>query len=212
MLDPKPRALLLTATAALAIFLLTLGLVSSGATEAWDRAVLEGVEGAGPLHAFASVVTELGSAWVLAPVVTAVALWAHRRGRTAGAGVLVSGALVSQALSALLKWLVGRERPDWIAESLPLTHAFPSGHAMVPTVIYAMAAFLVASVEPRVRTALALLVPPLCALVGLSRIVLGVHWPTDVIGGFALGVFLAALGMLALDAAAESDRAGEEGS
>ena len=208
----RTRTLLGIAGIALVVFLIVLGLVLRGTTAAWDRAVLEVAGGAGTVVGFAAVVTELGSAWVLVPFVAAVALWAALRGRPTGALVLIAGALFTEALNSGLKWLVGRERPDWIAEVLPASKAFPSGHALVPTVIYGLAAFLVVSIAPRARTTLAVVVPLLCLAIGGSRIVLGVRWPTDVIGGFALAVCLAALGRIALDAAERSDRGREEGS
>lgn len=200
------KGLSLLAAAALVVFVLTALWVESGAASAWDRALLGWAEACGAGTArLAFAITMLGSAWVVATAALVVAIWAHHRGRRAGAGVLLGGALVAQGTNLLLKWMVGRERPDWIAEALPVSPAFPSGHAMVPTVVYSMAAVLLVSMHPRLRVPLAVFIPLLCLSIGASRVLLGVHWPTDVIGGFAAGVFLAALGTMALDAAAAHD-------
>jgi undecaprenyl-diphosphatase len=206
------RALLLLAAAALLVFGLLAWAVRAGATIAWDHDWLVHAEAAGEaVRRLSAVVTNLGSAWVLAPVVLGVAVWARRRGRRTGARVLVTGALVAETTNLLLKWVMGRERPEVFAEHLPLTHAFPSGHAMVSTVVYAMVAFLVASIEPRWKFPLAVLVPFLCLSIGATRVFLGVHWPSDVVGGFAAGGVLAALGKIATDAAAERDARRQRG-
>lgn len=207
------RRLWPTAAAALAIFLLTAGLVAAGAIDEGDRALLFWAArlDPGPLAGISAWLTHLGSVWILVPVVVFVAIWAQLRGRKAGALVFVGGALLAQSLVVLFKWLGGRERPEGLAEILPATHAFPSGHATMSTVIYGLAAFLIASIEPRARTVLAVVVPLLCLAIGATRIFLGVHWPSDVVGGFAFGVFLLALGKGALDATTARDRGEEEG-
>lgn len=206
MAPEERRGLLLLAASALLAFGLLLWGVSAGATAGWDREWLGRAVGAGEtVRWISAAVTHLGSAWLLAPLVLVVAYWAIRNGRRTGAGVLVAGALIAEGANLLLKWVVGRERPEGFADVLPLTHAFPSGHAMVPTVVYAMVAFLVASMEPRWKLPLAVLVPFLCLSIGATRVFLGVHWPSDVLGGLAAGGVLAALGKIATDAAAERD-------
>lgn len=200
------RRRLLGAGLSLAVFVLVAALVQAGSLDSLDGAILRWAEGLGPgARAGARLPTILGSWIALALVVVGVALWAHRRGRRAGAGVLVGGALLSEALNLLLKFLFGRARPDAFAEALPLTPAFPSGHAMVPIVVYPMSAWLVASLRPRWRRPAVAAAAMLALASGLSRIVLGVHWPSDVIGGFAAGLSLAFLGRIALDATAARD-------
>ena len=94
-------------------------------------------------------------------------------------------------ISHLLKQFYDRPRPD-LVEHLDTVHtaSFPSGHAMMSTVIYLTMAVVVAHFyrETRVRVYVlfvAVLVP---ALVGITRIMLGVHWPSDVLAGWSLGV------------------------
>lgn len=205
--ESKRRRLLLGAAIWLAAFLLVAALVLWGSVERWDRWLLLRAEALGTgARSLAEIPTTLGSAKVLVPFVAALVLWAYARGRRAGAVVLAGSALLAQAFSLLLKFLFGRERPDWFAEELPLTPAFPSGHAMVPTVVYLMAAWLIGSLHPKWGRS-ALIAAALLALAsGLSRIVLGVHWPTDVVGGFAAGLSLSCLGRIALDLAESRDR------
>ena len=75
-------------------------------------------------------------------------------------------------------------------------YAFPSGHTTTATVGYGLAAALLIVLFPRVRAVIAVAAVVLIAGVGLSRTYLGVHWPTDVLGGWALGTSWLALGAL----------------
>ena len=123
-----------------------------------------------------------------AVVVIAVALlWRPHR---LWAQWLMWTALVGFALQNIVKELVGRERPAWSESAFhPLTASFPSGHAMsgITTWVVLGVILLVAPVGgrlPRVVGALALAVG---FLMGPSRLVLGVHWPTDILAGWLLG-------------------------
>ena len=97
-----------------------------------------------------------------------------------------SGALLSQTL----KQYYARPRPDLVAH-LDTVHtaSFPSGHALVTTVAYlTLAAIVVGYLETRRARAYVLAVAVLVAvMVGVSRVYLGVHWPSDVAAGWALG-------------------------
>lgn len=108
---------------------------------------------------------------------------------------IVSGTAVGQ----LLKVLYDRPRPD-LVEHLVTTHtaSFPSGHATMSAVVYlTLAALIVQFVErTNVRVYVMTMAVLLTLAIGISRIYLGVHWPSDVAAGWALGVAWASLSVL----------------
>ena len=123
-----------------------------------------------------------------AVVVIAVALlWRPHR---LWAQWLMWSALVGFALQNIVKVLVGRERPSWSESAFqPLTAAFPSGHAMSGITTWAVLGviLLVAPVGGRLPRVVGVLALAVGLLMGPSRLVLGVHWPTDLLGGWLLG-------------------------
>lgn len=94
------------------------------------------------------------------------------------------------ALSQVLKWGFDRPRPDLVPHGMAVySQSFPSGHAMLSAVVYLTLGALLARTQARTRVKVFLLASAavLTVIVGISRIYLGVHWPTDVLGGWALG-------------------------
>lgn len=140
----------------------------------------------------------LGSTAVLMPVVAAAGAWAWRRGRGwAPLAVLGAAQLGSIALYDLIKALVGRPRPA-IGQLVATAtgSAFPSGHATQTTAVLGALAYLASASMSRWGTKVAIWAAAIVTMliVGFSRIYLGVHWASDVLGGYALGaLWLAAL-------------------
>jgi undecaprenyl-diphosphatase len=98
---------------------------------------------------------------------------------------------IGSLLSHVLKILYERPRPD-LVEHLDIVHtaSFPSGHAMVGTVAYLTLAALVTRFfdDLAVRVYVVSVALAMALLIGLTRIYLGVHWPSDVAAGWALGI------------------------
>ena len=144
-------------------------------------------------HALVTIVkyvTTLGSTIVLSAVIAAAALLLGlRRQWRLMIYVIVTGA-GAQVLDPVIKSLVGRLRP---VVAHPVAHApgnsFPSGHSLGSLVCYG-ALFLVfaPAARGRGRTAFAIVVTAIVALVGISRVLLGVHYLSDVLGGWAIGI------------------------
>jgi undecaprenyl-diphosphatase len=108
-------------------------------------------------------------------------------------GVAVGGAIL---ISSLLKTGFDRPRPDLVAYgSYVYTSSFPSGHSMMASAVYFTLAALLASLElsGRVRAYLLAIAALFSFLVGISRVYLGVHWPTDVLAGWTAGIAWALL-------------------
>jgi undecaprenyl-diphosphatase len=141
----------------------------------------------------AKLVTEAGAAPLLALVaVVAAALlwWRGARLLVAVAPAMALG--LAGAAAAVAKQIVGRERPPVGLRLLRETEpSFPSGHATDSTALYLTLALVVSVFvfrRPIARAATAFAGVVLPAAVGVSRLVLGVHWPSDVLAGWALGV------------------------
>jgi undecaprenyl-diphosphatase len=137
-----------------------------------------------------SAVTALGSTAVLSIVIgLAVILLAVRRRWRLALYLLVTGA-GALVLDPVLKSLVGRLRP---VLAHPIAHgtgsSFPSGHALGSMVCYgALLLVFLPAARGRWRTLLRVVVAAIILIVGISRILLGVHYLTDVVGGWAIGV------------------------
>ena len=135
-------------------------------------------------------ITDLGAAAVLVPLVLAAGLgWRWRRGSWRPLALLGAGAAGAWVVQVAVKQLVERPRPP---TGLALSHAsgfaFPSGHATDAAAVYGMlAALLVRPGRRGVRVAALAAAFGLVALVGLSRVYLGVHWLTDVLAGASIG-------------------------
>ncbi len=107
-----------------------------------------------------------------------------------GAGLAMGlTALISSVTSDMLKMFFARIRPDLVTQLDPISSAaYPSGHSNNAAVVYILFIMLV----PQARhPGWQLLAAMMILLTGLSRIMLGVHWPTDVIGGWMLGASFA---------------------
>ncbi|MFD0025935.1 phosphatase PAP2 family protein [Streptomyces sp. NPDC058382] len=132
--------------------------------------------------------------------VAVVILW--WRGAGLLAGWLAATALLAGLLQQGIKAAVGRERPRW-PDPVDSAHyaAFPSGHAMTAVVSCGMLLWLLRryGAGPRVwRAALAVACVSVLG-VGVTRLYLGVHWPSDVLGGWLLGAALTAFAMAGFD-------------
>jgi undecaprenyl-diphosphatase len=140
--------------------------------------------------------TSLGSITVLALVSLAVTGFLILR-RKHGAAVLVLTAVFGgMLLSTLLKAGFERPRPDLVPHAVVVfTKSFPSGHAMLSAVTYLTLGALLARVQPhrRVKAYLLILAILLTVMIGVSRVYLGVHWPTDVLAGWCVGATWAML-------------------
>lgn len=194
--------------------------VSEGDLESFDSAVLTAVRlpdaldtPVGPiwLKQVARDVTALGG-WFLGLCVTAFVvgylLLTRERWLALYVGVSVAG---GTGLSQVLKAVFDRARPDVVPHLVEVsTASFPSGHAMGSSVVWLTIGALMARSQTRKRVKSYLLATAtvIVIAVGLTRIYLGVHWPSDVLSGWSIGTAWA-LGCWLLVRMIERRRRGE---
>lgn len=198
------RLLEAAAVASLAVAVLSLFLFAwlademrEGDAGTFDYAVRNWVHGfASPALTRAMTgISLLGYDILIVELVAAVAIFLRMRWRRGALWLAVSmaGAL---ALDLALKYAFHRARPQPFFGDAPHSFSFPSGHALCSFVFYAVLAGLIADrVRPMaLRVAVGLAAALLIAAIGLSRIYLGVHYPSDVIAGYlAAAIWVSAL-------------------
>ncbi|MEH6719064.1 MAG: phosphatase PAP2 family protein [Aurantimonas endophytica] len=139
---------------------------------------------------FGRDMTALGGNGVLIMLTCFVALYLWLSDRRRSMWLVLAAIVTGLAMSQLLKWGFSRPRPDLVPHgSHVYTASFPSGHAMMSAVTYLTLAILVARVQERwtIRALLIGVAVFLTILVGVSRVYLGVHWPSDVLAGWTAG-------------------------
>ncbi|MFF7949628.1 phosphatase PAP2 family protein [Streptomyces griseorubiginosus] len=151
-------------------------------------------------HVFRILSDWVWDPWTMRILAAVAAIWlVWRRNARWTAVWLVAACAVGTLVQQVLKAAVGRERPVW-PDPVDTAHfaAYPSGHALTATVVCGLLLWLLhhEGVDGALwGTALAVAVLSVAG-VGLTRIWLGVHWPSDVLGGWVLGATLVALAIL----------------
>ena len=134
--------------------------------------------------------TNLGSTGTIIALSIVIALYLALKHRRALLPFLIT-IFGSFASFEFLKDLIARPRPPIaLAVYQPPLYSFPSGHATMAVAFYGFAAyFLARRQKPFIRYGLYLSAIVLALYVGFSRVYLGVHYPSDVLGGYVLGAF-----------------------
>jgi undecaprenyl-diphosphatase len=188
--DPRRRAAI-AATVALAVFVLCAVAMRTGLAHGVDDALLQRA------HALATPALETVARWLAVvgyrggtipfDALLVLVLASRKRWRAAGfAAVALGGGLL---LNKALKLLFARPRPvlDWsAAAALPASSSFPSGHAMATATLATVLTAL--AWRSRWRWPVALAAWGFALLVAASRVLLGVHFPSDVVAGAAIGI------------------------
>jgi undecaprenyl-diphosphatase len=204
MVDPKriQRRCLGSAVIALTagtMFGVTYWAVASGVTQSLDESVIvalripghpEDPRGKPWMEHLARDITSFGAATPLVILTFALGCFCFMVNRRADGVQLVVTVVTGMGFYTLVKYAVGRPRPELVSHLVySTTSSFPSGHAMASALFYLT---LTSIGLGRTAHGMGRLYAWLCvilwiAAIGFSRVYLGVHWPTDVIAGWAAG-------------------------
>ena len=144
---------------------------------------------------FFSIITHFADTLTVGVVLLVGSLYllVNRKSRSYVIGLVstVGGAKISEVL---IKILVERARPADVALLQLDTYSFPSGHATTAMALYGFLAYVLWQLYPKWRLLIVTLSALLITGIGISRVYLGVHYPSDVIGGYLLGALWILLG------------------
>lgn len=198
-LELRTLLLLVLASAGMWGFVELADEVLAGETRPIDESLLRAMRSptdpsdpAGPrwFEEMARDVTALGGIALLVLLAGAVAVYLLLVGKKHAALLVVVAVGGGQLLSSLFKSAFDRPRPDLVPHgSIVYTASFPSGHSMMAAVTYLTLGALLARMHapPGLKVFFLGLATGLTVLVGVSRVYLGVHWPTDVLAGWVAG-------------------------
>ena len=186
-------------------FAMLAGHVTSGGTQAFDDAVLQwlGARRAPTLDAVMLEITSLGTTSVVTMVVGVAALFLWLNKHKHSALLLLVATFGGILLNNLLKAGFSRPRPDVIPWATTATfYSFPSGHAMSATIVYSTVAYLAGRLQRTraARLAITCVAAIVVSIICISRLYLGVHYPSDVLAGVIIGLAWAGFCMATLEA------------
>ena len=216
----KYLPVIITAIVLYSLFAALTMFVASGATGAVDSAIEQTVYGwrSPGLNTLLEAITYCGNTASIITLTLVLLALPQTRIRY-GLPVFIADVLTT-ALKVVVKNLIARPRPDAIYFLVPESgYSFPSGHSITSIAVYGMLAWLIwyyhktdaavgthglgaeaaaAAKMPAKKRALMILCAFLSVAIGLSRIYVGVHHPTDVLGGFLAGIATALLVLMAV--------------
>jgi undecaprenyl-diphosphatase len=187
------------------VFVTLAGQVTDGDTQAFDTRILRALRDPadpakpiGPAWLEGSMIdlTAIGGPTVLGLTVVIVAGFLVLQTRYRTALVVAITSFSAELLSNVMKHAFNRPRPSIVPHLREVfSSSFPSGHAMESAIVYlTLGAILMRAAESRITKIYILTIAVLLtALVGISRVYLGVHYPTDVIGGWIIGFMWASI-------------------
>ncbi len=145
------------------------------------------------IYKLAYAITMIGSPAVMVVVAILAGAWFYRRRGRSKAGVVIAAPAVGGMVSGLVKVIYGRARPAGGALFNERSYSFPSGHATTSAAVAVTLCYVLAR-EGIISWTWAIIIGgAIPLLVGLSRLYLDVHWTTDVVGGWTVGLFVAAM-------------------
>jgi len=155
--------------------------------DTWANPFLHGIQSPG-LDVLMNALTTIGSSWVIPPIFVVALVLLGRKRRYGAAAFLASATLGGVAVEWTMKLFFARPRPQLAWAHIQPDFSFPSGHTMNSAVFYVALALIIWSVFGRRAGLGAMAIAVLITLgVGVSRVYLGYHYVTDVLGGMLAG-------------------------
>lgn len=166
--------------------------VVGGRADRYDEAIMEAVHRIDhpASHRTLHLATQLGSHAAIGAAAGITAIMMLRRGRKHDAWTVAVSTGGAMAINTILKNIFRRKRPQELARriKLPRSHSFPSGHSLLSAATYPIVVHhLVERQSLPVQAVAHSLAGMIIISVGFSRVYFGVHFPSDVLGGFAAG-------------------------
>lgn len=157
-----------------------------------DRAVLLFIHSHVPasMTPFFTIITFSGSSKFLIPFTSAITLLLLLARHRSEALLLASSVISAALVVYIIKISVGRARPALWDTEWYWGASFPSGHTLAVTAFVTAAYLCMLKIRPNAQAITFIMATVWVFLVGLSRLVLGVHWPTDVLAAVCIGTFL----------------------
>jgi undecaprenyl-diphosphatase len=186
--------------------------VVDGHADRYDEAIMEAVHRIdnAPMHNVMHAATQLGSHVAIGTAAGLTAIMMLRQNRKHDAWTVVVSTGGAMAINTILKHVFQRQRPKELARriKLPKSHSFPSGHSLLSAATYPIVLHHLVERRSMPVQAVAHTMAGLVILsVGFSRVYFGVHFPSDVLGGFAAGFGWLGITALSHTAAEATDRA-----
>ena len=141
------------------------------------------------LLAIMRLISFIGSETILFPAMVIVIIYTFVKKRYFIAKILLANTLANWVFNYILKWIFQRTRPFDYALVTQGGLSYPSGHSMVTMSMYLAIAYLLSrNIHDGLKKInIYIIASAFIILMGISRMYLGVHWPTDIIGGYIMG-------------------------
>ena len=189
-MDKNKKINLLVAVILMMFFIIITALVVTDNIAWFDDSVYNFIIGlrSNPLDFILKTITRLGDTVVIMIIVVLTLIILNKRERV----ILGSSTIITVTLNQTIKHILQRPRPDHLRLIKQGGFSYPSGHSMIAVCVYGIMIYLINKKvqNKKLKIALSILLTILILAIGISRIYVGVHYPSDVLGGFILSTVI----------------------
>ena len=189
-MDKNKKINLLVAAILMMFFIIITALVVTDNIAWFDDSVYNFIIGlrSNPLDFILKTITRLGDTVVIMIIVVLTLIILNKRERV----ILGSSTIITVTLNQTIKHILQRPRPDHLRLIKQGGFSYPSGHSMIAVCVYGIMIYLINKKvqNKKLKITLSILLTILILAIGISRIYVGVHYPSDVLGGFILSTVI----------------------